>query len=82
MENGKRKPLLARKPALVVAIGMGKPKGPPPMGKDTEMEEDDELTCPKCGAQLADTPENRKYAKMREDEMDESDDESEYEDED
>lgn len=82
MMDGKRKPLLARKPALVVAIGMGKPKGPPPTEKDAEMGEDDGLTCPKCGAELADTPENRKYAKMREEEMDDSGDESddEYED--
>lgn len=69
----KRKPVLARKPAVVVAIGMGKPKGP--------MEKEG-LTCPKCGAELADTPENRKYAAMRKEEKDEVENEDEYEDED
>jgi transcription initiation factor IIE alpha subunit len=34
--------------------------------EDTEDEESPEgLTCPKCGAELADTEENRAYAKMR-----------------
>lgn len=77
MMDGKRKPLLARKPALVVAIGMGKPKGPPPPQKETEVEEDDDLTCPKCGMALADTPENREYAAMRADEMDDEDEDEE-----
>lgn len=63
----KRKPMLARKPAVVVAIGQAekaKPEG---------------LMCPKCGHQLADTPENREYAKAREAE---SEPDEEYEDED
>ena len=75
MMDGKRKPLLARKPSIVIALG-GPPNGKPPMETDEEMEGG--LTCPKCGMELADTPENREYAAMREDEMD---DEDEYEEE-
>lgn len=85
MEYGKRKPLMKRKPGLVIAIGMPAkgPKGPPPEMSEKEDMEDEEspegLTCPKCGAELADTEENRAYAKMRAEEM-ESDDEDEDED--
>jgi hypothetical protein len=53
----KRKPVLARKGAPTVVIALGGPK----------MEKG--LTCPKCGAELANTPENRKYAAMRDEEM-------------
>ena len=85
MDRMKRKPLMKRKPSLVIAIGMPAkgPKGPPPEMSEKEDMEDEEspegLTCPKCGAELADTEENRAYAKMRADEM-ESDDEDEDED--
>lgn len=85
MEYGKRKPVMKRKPSLVIAIGMPAkgPKGPPmePSEKEDTDEEkpEGELTCPKCGAELADTEENRAYAKMRADEM-ESEDEDEDED--
>ena len=44
--------------------------------KKPAMAEPEGMVCPKCGAELKDTPENRKYMKMREDEA------SEYEDED
>lgn len=69
----RKKPLLRRKgaPTLVIAVG-----GPPPK---PEMEQDDDapegLVCPKCGAELADTPENREYASARSDEMDDAEDE-------
>ena len=85
MDRMKRKPLMKRKPSLVIAIGMPAkgPKGPPPEMSEKEDMEDEEspegLTCPKCGAELADTEENRAYAKMRAEEM-ESDDEDEDED--
>lgn len=77
MEYGKRKPMLKRKPGVVIAIGMPKPdlkeRVAEKMEKEPEAEES--LTCPKCGMELADTPENREYAKMRAEDMDESDDE-------
>ena len=76
MEYGKRKPMLKRKPSVVIAIGMPKPDLKDRVAKqmDEEPEAEESLTCPKCGAELKDTPENREYAKMREAEMDESDD--------
>lgn len=46
--------------------------------KKPVMEAEEGMKCPKCGAELADTPENRKYMKMREDEASED----EYEDKD
>lgn len=55
MDDAKRKPLMARKPALVVAIGEKMDKKP----------ESEGLTCPKCGHELADTPGNRDYVKSR-----------------
>lgn len=58
MMDGKRKPMLAKKPAVVVAIGAGKPEA-------------DGLMCPKCGHELADTPDNRAYAEGRMAEMEE-----------
>jgi len=73
----KRKPMLRRKgaPAVIIALG-----GPPKEREAPEEEmAEDGLTCPKCGAELADTPENRKYVEMRSDEMDESEDESDDE---
>lgn len=68
MMDGKRKPMFARKPSVVVAIE-DKMAGKPAM---------DGVVCPKCGMQLADSPENREYAKMRAEEPDASD---EYEEE-
>lgn len=46
--------------------------------KKPDMAKPEGMMCPKCGAELKDTPENRKYMKMREDEAAED----EYEDED
>ena len=83
MEYGKRKPVMKRKPSVVIAIGMPKPDLKEQVAKkmNEEPEEaDGELTCPKCGAELADTEENRAYAKMRADEMASEDEESEDED--
>ena len=73
---GKRKPMFARKPSLVVAIETQMAKKP---ADKTEAPESDAIVCPKCGMELADTPANREYAKMR---AEESDDELEDEDED
>ena len=83
MEYGKRTPVMKRKPSVVIAIGMPKPDLKEQVAKkmDEEPEEAD-LTCPKCGMALADTPENREYAAMRGEEMEESDEASEDEDED
>lgn len=69
----KRKPVLARKGAPTVVIALGGPKlgGP-------SMKEEKGLTCPKCGMELADTPENREYAATREKEKMDDD----YEDKD
>lgn len=88
----KRKPLMTRKPAVVIAIGAAPSGGEMKnrlrerLGKGAEDEkeyeekDEDTLTCPKCGAELADTDENRQYAKMRGEDMKESsDEESEYE---
>lgn len=64
----KRKPMLARKPALVVAVQTAmdkKPDAKPEMAPDA-------ITCPKCGMELADTPANREYAKMRAEEGDDA----------
>ena len=83
MEYGKRKPVMKRKPSVVIAIGMPKPDLKDQVAKkmDEEPEEaEGGLTCPKCGAELADTEENRAYAKMRADEMESDDEESEDED--
>ena len=75
MEYGKRKPALKRKPSIVIAIGA--PKSAEPDAKPEAESPEDGLTCPKCGMELADSPENRKYAAVREAEMadEESDDE-------
>lgn len=75
----KRTPVMRRKGAPAVVIAFGSPKMDKMAAEQREPEADDEemsesedtLTCPKCGMQLADTPENREYAKMRADEMDE-----------
>lgn len=77
MEYGKRKPMLKRKPGVVIAIGMPKPDLKERVAEqmDKEPEAEDSLICPKCGMELADTPENRAYAKKRAEDMDESDDE-------
>lgn len=84
MEYGKRKPMLKRKPSVVIAIGMPKPALKERVAEKMEQEPkaEDALTCPKCGMALADTPENREYAKMRDAEMAEADDEDASEDED
>lgn len=58
MDYAKKKPLLARKPSVVVAIGEKLDKAPP-------MEKAEGLTCPKCGMEMADTPENAEYVKGR-----------------
>lgn len=84
--TGKRRPMLKRKggPTVVIAIGAPKmaPKPAPEMADEDEGE-GKPLVCPKCGAELADTPENREYASERQSEMeDESEDEAEDEDED
>lgn len=54
---------------------MAKKKSMPPM----EEAESEALTCPKCGMELADTPKNRKYAAMREQEMSDEYEEDEEE---
>lgn len=77
-KTGRRKMALKRKgamPGIAIVVGSAPPK--------PEMEEEDEretLVCPKCGAQLADTPKNKQYAADREREMaDESEDEMDEE---
>lgn len=70
MMNEKRKPLFARKPSVVVAIGAPKPEA-------KAEPEAEGLVCPKCGMQLADSPENREYAASREAEMDDEMEETE-----
>jgi hypothetical protein len=69
-ESGKRKMALARKPAIVVAIGTKPESDPKP-----EMEPKG-LTCPECGAMLQDTPENQKYvaSKAEKPDVDDSED--------
>lgn len=67
-------------PSLAIVVGGAPPK---PEMESEEGEETKELVCPKCGATLADTPENREYASKREseksDEMAEDNDESDDE---
>ena len=76
----KRTPVMRRKGGPAVIIAFGSPKMDKMAAEKRESEMDDAmdeemsdnkdtLTCPKCGAELADTPENRDYAKMREGEM-------------
>ena len=62
MEYGKRKPLMARKPAMVEAVGAKLKESAPKVASSG-------VVCPKCGHELADTPENREYAAERESEM-------------
>lgn len=79
-KSARRTPVFLRKKK-----GDGMSDAPmPPKPKSEQDDEDMPLTCPKCGMQLADTEENRAYAKMRADEMEdeESEDESEEEGED
>jgi len=70
----KRKPMLRRKgaPSIIIALG-GPPKGmEADEPEDEEMSDnEDTLTCPKCGAELADTDENREYVAKREADEDE-----------
>lgn len=89
----KRTPVMRRKggPAVIIAFGSPKMDKMAAEQRESEMDDDmddamekemsdekDTLTCPKCGAELADTPENREYAAQREEEMaDESEDEDE-----
>lgn len=54
---------------------MAKKKSAPP----TDEADSGALICAKCGMELADTPKNRKYAAMREQEMDEEYEEEEEE---
>ena len=64
-----------------VQDALDKTPAPPMPGKGKEEdtpEPEGALRCPKCGMELADTEENREYAKARGDEM-ESEDESEDE---
>lgn len=63
---GKRKPMFARKPSLVVAVETATAKKP------EDKPEMDGVVCPKCGMELADTPANREYAKMRAEEGDDA----------
>jgi hypothetical protein len=81
-----RKPLLKRKdgsPSMVISVK----SAPTPVERakdEDEARDDDALECPKCGMQLADTPENREYISSKsgdsstEDEPDEDEDEDEY----
>lgn len=67
---GKRKSVLTRKPSVVIALGMPKPKAMASLDREEEMPEEEEmaeegLMCPRCGAELTDTPENREYAESR-----------------
>lgn len=71
MMNEKRKPLFARKPAMVEAVGAKLKESVPEKVSSG-------VVCPKCGHELADTPENREYAASRAEEvgeMDEAEDE-------
>lgn len=65
---GKRKPMFARKPSLVVAVETQMAKKPEAKAEQPEMEG---VVCPKCGMELADTPANREYSKMRAEEGEE-----------
>ena len=62
MMNEKRKPLFARKPAMVEAVGAKLKESVPEKVSGG-------VVCPKCGHELADAPENREYAAERADEM-------------
>ena len=67
---GKRKSVLTRKPSVVIALGMPKPKAMASPDREEEMPEEEEraeegLQCPRCGAELKDTPENREYVESR-----------------
>lgn len=75
MEYGKRKPLMARKPSVVVAIGEKLDKKPPMPEAQADGEAGGGLTCPKCGMELADTPENQEYAASRAEEVEADEDE-------
>ena len=66
MEYGKRKPLMARKSPMVEAVGAKLKESVPEKVSGG-------VVCPKCGHELADTPENRAYAAERESEMGEMD---------
>ena len=60
----RRAPVFLRKKAAAAETEAASP----PMQEEEDEEEDAPLTCPKCGAELADTEENRAYVKAREDE--------------
>jgi hypothetical protein len=82
MNGAKRKSVLTRKPSVVIALGMPKPTAMASPDREKEMPEEEEmaedgLQCPRCGAELVDTPENREYAKSR---AAEAEEESEDED--
>lgn len=82
-KSGRRKMGFKRKggaPSIAIVVGAAPPK---PAMEEDKGEEQEELVCPKCGATLADTPENREYAAKRssekEDGMMEADDEADDE---
>lgn len=83
MMDGKRKPVLARKPSVMIAVGLPKPdlkeKVADKLEESPEETPTEGLSCPKCGMTLADTPENREYAASRAEEAD-ADDEADDED--
>lgn len=72
-KSTRRAPVFLRKKA---APSETEAASPPMMEEEDEDEnesEDAPLTCPKCGAELADTEENRAYVKAREDEDEDED---------
>jgi hypothetical protein len=76
-KTGRRKLGFKRKEAPGIAIVVG--SAPPKPEVEDEAEEGMELECPKCGAMLADTPENRAYLDSKkmtdaDEEMDEAED--------
>jgi len=77
----KRRPALKRKGGMSIVIAVGKPK--PEMEEEADEEMSGKsLTCPKCGAELADTPENREYiASKKEDEYEDEGEGAESEEE-
>jgi hypothetical protein len=73
-KSSRKKPLFRKKgaPSIVIAVG-GPPPKPEMDAPDDEEAPKETLTCPKCGAELADTPENAEYvASKREDDDDDA----------
>lgn len=69
-KSARRAPVFLRKKAAK-SEEMDAP--PPPMPEKDDEDEPSEMTCPKCGMELADTEENRAYIKMRAEESDDED---------